>query len=254
MLFFLFGYRCMRHKLCAEFPFLQIVAQNLLHDSFWYSHPFYYESARRPTIFLQNISYASNVFGCSCHCRSSTSLLIRNRLSPFWKCVVPTKHCSTMYSRFPINFLNHFKCFCGIKMGFLAKTNRCTLFNFFSITIYNTNKTDKLRHIANMYPLWMVPAETSHARRKDLLTNFPKFHGDRATSTMFSQRCCKTDQTLYIPKNFLSPKFFEMLQYSSSKRWSRAFKIRNFSVQPCLANSNFQNFTPQDFRHIYCIR
>ncbi len=25
-----------------------------------------------------------------------------------------------------------------------------------------------------------------------LLTNFPKFHGDRATSTTFLQRCCKT--------------------------------------------------------------
>ncbi len=27
---------------------------------------------------------------------------------------------------------------------------------------------------------------------KGLLTNFPKFHGDCATSTMFSQRCHKT--------------------------------------------------------------
>ncbi len=61
------------------------------------------------------------------------------------------KHCSTMYSRLTINFLNYFKCFCGIKTGIPAKMTRCMLFNCFSITIYNTDKTDKLHHIVNMY-------------------------------------------------------------------------------------------------------
>ncbi len=61
------------------------------------------------------------------------------------------KHCSTMYSKLTINFLNHFKCFRDIKTGFPATTNCCTLFNSFSITIYDTDKTDKLRHVANMY-------------------------------------------------------------------------------------------------------
>ncbi len=54
-LFSLFGCQCMRHKPRAEFPFLQIFWENLLHDSFRYSRPFCYESTRRPTIFLQNI-------------------------------------------------------------------------------------------------------------------------------------------------------------------------------------------------------
>ncbi len=81
--------------------------------------------------FLQNISYASNVFSHRCCRWSSTSLLITDRLSPFWKRIVPTEHCNTMYSRLIINFLNHFKRFCVIKTGFPAKTNRCTLFNCF---------------------------------------------------------------------------------------------------------------------------
>ncbi len=68
----------------AEFPFLLIFTQNVLHDSFWYSHQFCYECTRRPImIFLQNIDYSSNVFTHSCHRRSSASLLITNRLSPF---------------------------------------------------------------------------------------------------------------------------------------------------------------------------
>ncbi len=32
-------------------------------------------------------------------------------------------------------------------------------------------------------------------REEGLLTNFPKFHEDRATDTMFSQRCRKTYRT-----------------------------------------------------------
>ncbi len=53
-------------------------------------------------------------FAHSCCHRSSVSLLIMNHLSPFWKRVVPTKHCSTTYSRLTINFLTNFNCFCGI--------------------------------------------------------------------------------------------------------------------------------------------
>ncbi len=68
-----------------------------------------------------------------------------------WKCIVPMKYCSTIYSRLAINFLNHFKCFCGIKTGFPAKINNCTCSIVFSITIYDTNKTDKLRHVVNAY-------------------------------------------------------------------------------------------------------
>ncbi len=105
----------------------------------------------------------------------------------FWKRIVPTKHCSTMFSRLIINFLNHFKCCCGIKTGFPAKTNHCTLFSWFFF-----------------YDLWHGQNRRVTSRRKyfelklgirgekGLLTNFLKFHGDRATSTMFSQHCCKT--------------------------------------------------------------
>ncbi len=103
----------------------------MLHGSCWYSHPFCYESTRRPTIFLQNIGYISNVFTCSCHYWSSTSPLITNQLSPFWKRVLPTKHCGTMYSRLTINFSSHLKCCCGIETIFPAKTNCCILFNCF---------------------------------------------------------------------------------------------------------------------------
>ncbi len=105
--------------------------QNLLHDSFWYSCPFCYESTQRPMILLQNIGCSRNVFAHSCLRRSSTSLIITNRLSPFWKRVVPTKHCSTIYSRLTINFLNNFKYFCGIKTSFPAKTNHWTFLNCF---------------------------------------------------------------------------------------------------------------------------
>ncbi len=95
------------------------------------AHPFCYESTQRPMIFLQNIGYASNVFAHYYCCWSSTFLLITNRLSLFWKSVVPTKHCNTIYSRLAINFLNPFKCFCGNKTSFPAKTYRCTFFNCF---------------------------------------------------------------------------------------------------------------------------
>ncbi len=40
-------------------------------------------------------------------------------------------------------------------------------------------------------------------REEGLLTNFPKFHGDHATSTMFSQRCHKTYRTDIVFKNVI---------------------------------------------------
>ncbi len=43
--------------------------------------------------------------------------------------------------------------------------------------------------------LWMVRVKRGMRREEDLSTNFPKFHGDRATSTMFSQYYRKTYQT-----------------------------------------------------------
>ncbi len=85
---------------------------------------------------------SSLVFRFSVH-HKSTLVLLKTRCT--------NKHCSTMYSKLTINFLNHFKCFCGIKMGFPAKTNRYMLFNCFPITIYDTAKTDKLHHITNMF-------------------------------------------------------------------------------------------------------
>ncbi len=132
---------------------------------------------------------------------SSTFLLVTNRLSPFWKRIVPTKHCSTMYSGLTINFLYHFKCFCGIKTSFPAKTNHCTLFNcFFSITIYDPDKRQvKSRHKYVSHCEWFE-LKLGMCREEGLLTNFPKFHGDHTTSTMFSQSCRKTYRTdLVVP-------------------------------------------------------
>ncbi len=144
--------------------------QNLLHDSFGYSHPFCYGSTWRSTIFLQNIGYASNVFTCSCHRRSSASVLITNRLPPFWKCIVPTKHCSTMYSRLTLNFLNNFKCFCGIKTGFPAKTNLCRLFNIFFLLQFIT-RTKETSYITSQIctSLWAVWVETWHVWRRGFI-------------------------------------------------------------------------------------
>ncbi len=113
--------------------------QNLLHDSFWYSHPFCYESTRRPTIFLQNISYTSN-----------SSLLITNRLLSFWKRIVPTKHCSMMYSRLTINLWIISNVFVTLKLVF-SKNELLPIVQLFFPLRFMTHKTDKLYNIANMY-------------------------------------------------------------------------------------------------------
>ncbi len=140
----------------------------------------------RLTIFFQNISYTSYVFTFSHHKHFSTSLLIMNRLSPFWKCYVPMKHCITTYNRVTINFLNHFKCFCVIKTGFPSKTNRCTLFNcFFHYNLWHRQNRQVTSH-HKYIPLYeQFELKLGMRGREHLLTNFPKFHRDHATSTMF---------------------------------------------------------------------
>ncbi len=64
----------------------------------------------------------------------------------------------------------------------------------FNDRIYDTEKTDKLYHIANIY--FTVNGSSQNLAcgggEKGLLTNLPKVHGNRVTSTMFSQHCRKT--------------------------------------------------------------
>ncbi len=112
-------------------------------------------------------------------------------------------NCSTMYSRFTINSLNHFKCFCGIKTGFSAKINRCTSFScFFHYDLWHrknrpvTSRCEYVPHCA-----WFELKLDMH-REEDLLTNVPKFDGDCTTSTMFSQRCRKTYRTDLVLNSF----------------------------------------------------
>ncbi len=52
-------------------------------------------------------------------------------------------------------------------------------------------KQTKLRQVANMY----LNVKLGMRREEGLLMNFPKFHGDRDTSTILSQRYRKTYQT-----------------------------------------------------------
>ncbi len=199
----------------------------MLHVSFWYFCPFCYESTWRPTIFLQNISDASNVFAHSCRCRSSAFLLITNRLSSFWKRIVPTKYCSAMCSRLTINFLNNFKCFCGIKTSISAKTNCCTLFScIFHYNLWHEQNKQVTSHVKYVSHCELYELKLSMHIEEGLLTNFPKFHGDLTTNTMFSQCCCKTYQTdlvyvfhihLYVPNIFLA--LLKLLVFSTWDKW-----------------------------------
>ncbi len=92
------------------------------------------------------------------------------------------KHCSMMYSGLAINFLNHFKCFCGFKNGFPAGQNR-------QVT----------PHRKYMPHCEQFELKLGMRREEGLLTNFPKFHGDGATSTCFRNAVTKlTGQTLYF--------------------------------------------------------
>ncbi len=153
-------------------------------------------------IFLQNFSNTSNVFTHSCCHWSSASLLITNWLSS-WKSVVPMKHCSTIYSRLTLNFSIYFKCFCGINTVFPAKTNHCMMFNcFFHYNWWHVN-TDKFTSCCEYVP-HCEPFELKSGMREEgaLLTNIFKFHGDCATSTMFSQHCRKIYQTDLVLQNF----------------------------------------------------
>ncbi len=144
---------------------------------------------------LQNIGYVSNVFARSCHRQSSPSLLITSRLSPFWKHIVSKKHCSTVHSRLTIHFLNHFNHFCGIKTGFPAKTNGCTLFNCFFLYDLWHGQNRQVTSCREYTHCERFELKFDVRGEENLLTNFPKFHGDRATNTMFSQHCRKIYQT-----------------------------------------------------------
>ncbi len=66
---------------------------------------------------------------------------------------------------------------------------------FFSITIDDMDKTDKFRHIANMYFTVNSSSLNLACARK---RNFHKFHGDCATSAMLLHRCCKTYRTDFV--------------------------------------------------------
>ncbi len=101
-----------------------------------------------------------------------------------------------MYSRHAINFLNHFKCFYGIKAGFPAKTNGCTLFNcFFHYDLWH-GQNRQVMSCCEYAPHceWFELKLGMHGE-EGLLANFPKFPGDCATNIMFSQHCCKSYRT-----------------------------------------------------------
>ncbi len=106
------------------------------------------------------------------------------------------QHCSTMYNRLTINFLNHFKCFYGIETGFQEKTNYCTLLNwFFHYNLWHRQNGQVTSH-HEYVPHWeWFELKLGMCREEGLLTNFPKFHVDSTTSTMFSQYCRKTYRT-----------------------------------------------------------
>ncbi len=85
--------------------------------------------------------------------------------------------------------------FVALKPAFQQKRIAACCSVVFSITIYDTDKTDKLHRIAIMYLTEWFELKLGMRGEEGLLTNFPKFHGDRATSTMFSQCCHKTKKT-----------------------------------------------------------
>ncbi len=120
-------------------------------------------------------SYTSNVFMRSCCRQFSTSLLIMNQLSPFWKRVVTMKHRSTMYNRLTMNFLNHFKCFCGIKTAFPTKTNPCMLFNcFFHYDLWYGQNRQVTSHHDNVPHCELFRVETWHAWRRGFIGELPQ--------------------------------------------------------------------------------
>ncbi len=167
---------------------------------------------------------------------------------PFWKCVLPTKHCSILYSRLTINPLNHFRCFCGITTGFPAKTNRCALFNcFFHYDLWYAQSRQVTSHLKYVSHCEWFELKLGICGEEGLLTNFPKFHLDRTTSAMFLQHCHKTYRTdliIYIfvfnltawqtpqvrtglyscncPKTFWSQNFVDIV-FASSALFSNPF-------------------------------
>ncbi len=95
-----------------------------------------------------------------------------------------------------INFLNHFKSFCGIKIVFPGKTNRCTLFNcFLHYDLWYRQNRQVKSHCEYVPHYKRFELKLGMRGEEGLLMNFPKFHGGCATSTMFSQCCHKTYRT-----------------------------------------------------------
>ncbi len=133
------------------------------------------------------------------HCTHDMKKKLHNQAldyDPSTKCVVLTKHCNTMYSRLTMNFLNYFKCFYDIKTGFPAKTNRCTLFNcFFYYNLLHGQNRQVTSHLKYVPFCEWFELKLGMCGEEGLLTNFSKFHGNRATSTIFLQHCHKTYQT-----------------------------------------------------------
>ncbi len=65
-----------------------------------------------------------------------------------------------MYSRLTINFLNHFKCFCGIKTGFPAKNKSLhvvQLFSLFTGCPFICSVSDTSRVSVNLSSLELIP-------------------------------------------------------------------------------------------------
>ncbi len=85
------------------------------------------------------------------------------------------------------------ECFCGIKADFSAKMNCCTLFNcFFNYDVWHGQNRQVMSCCAYVAYCERFELKLGMRGEEGLLTNFPKLHGDRATSTMFSQHCHNT--------------------------------------------------------------
>ncbi len=124
-----------------------------------------------------------------------------NRLSPFWKCVVPTKHCSTMYKTFWI--ISNVSV--ALKPAFQLKqiAARCSI--VFSVTIYGKDKTDKLTLCREYLPRCeRVELKFGVHGEKGLLTNFPSFMEIALLVLGFRSVVEKLNgQTLYVPCRFV---------------------------------------------------
>ncbi len=87
------------------------------------------------------------------------------------------------------------------KTGFPAKINHCTLFScFFHYDLWHGQNRQVTSHFEYVPHCKWFELKLGMRREEGLLTNFPKFHGDHAISTMFLQHCSETYQTdLVVP-------------------------------------------------------